>query len=663
MHEQQVEHSLSRLKDSIEINRELQTNLRKELETLQLNRRRRSRRRWSVTAVTAAVIAIAVFFSTISGPSEVSAASLRVSSQISFAEIGAVNPLGAAEYGGTIYIPVFGKGLYVYDTQGMHQISFREINEISISPDGKSLAWSSGGTVGIYDTQSKKWKELQKGGGDGTVYFENPSWETNSRLLFVRREIAPRETHGFETKSSEIMEFDMKSGTQRKLADGSFPSFAKGKDLLVYQKDSDTGSHIVTRRLDGGEEHILDSGRFPSVSPNGKYVSYVKMEQNRRELKPGASVVINVPNVWIADTDGSSKKALTENTPWVKQDEQQWAKSLDTSKGVPYVLAVDGMYSYYNPSWSSDSGSIFVVKGKNAEGSKMTLNRIDLTKKVLPAEETVKAFERAAIRHDDDFARSLLKNPTDYMYVSNPHRISFRVLGSGEENGQEYVDVEETWGNTSQPHASIGKVRYLLEKKDHGGYQINRMENLKDGVLVQQMPDESVVLEKESGRTVLFKPNDIPDEVKPDGKWRLASLAYESQSNSILFTVQSLGQDTGVSLVRYDISSQSFTLIERISRIGTSKNLGVENLIVSPDGLYAALDLFSEDEAPARSHVLVYDLKNKKADVLDDKFAGTVVDGTHSFYMEGSTLYFTMTTTGFQLQYSWDAGKKKLMRP
>lgn len=130
--------------------------------------------------------------------------------------------------------------------------------------------------------------------------------------------------------------------------------------------------------MQDGSEKVVDEGRFPSVSPDGEYVAYVKMERKVRELAKNASVGESVSNVWIVDVNLATKKQVTTNFPSRFIDEKKWVKGLKLSS-VPQVLEFSGMYDYYDPVWVSDSQSLFVLKNRNVEGGPMRLMRIDFT--------------------------------------------------------------------------------------------------------------------------------------------------------------------------------------------------------------------------------------------------------------------------------------------
>ncbi|HYK73627.1 MAG TPA: hypothetical protein VEV44_11015 [Pseudoneobacillus sp.] len=337
---------------------------------------------------------------------------------------------------------------------------------------------------------------------------------------------------------------------------------------------------------------------------------------------------------------------------------------------VPQVLTITGLYSYYNPVWSSDSKSVYVLKNQNMEGAKMRIMRIDLSEDALSEKEVVKAFNQATISRDLDFARSLLKNHQEFIIPSNPHPVSYSIVKSGTENGRKYVDVEENWAYTANPYYQIKNVRYFLSSSEHG-YLIDEMKDLPGGVEVGEQKDGSISIRKGAGNnteeTLIIK-DSIPKELLPKGDYRIASLAYLPKQGQLVFVLQVLqdtafNQPSSVKVIVYDSKEKSFTLKETVTELAGMKNIGVENIIVSPNGKFAALDLFSDDDKEFHTQVLVIDLEQGKNQFLYDKVANTIVEGTRTHYWDGDRLHFILTSNGQEMNYQWDAARGRLKQP
>lgn len=649
------------LKHQLPVNEDLRRELRQSFETKNIRRRRPGWRpaAFATAAVAAAACLVLLVYMLMPDNlhEKVNAAALKISNQISFVEIGSVN-LGVAEYNGTIYFPIAGKGLFAYDRQGFHKI-YEQAGFVRVSPDGRQLALAAGGNLKIYDLANGKVQELLKG-DDTCTFYEEPSWSPDSkRLVFVKRVIEPRQTHGFTVKESGIYEIDLQSRQiSSKLADGSYPSYVYGMAALVLEKDN----QVIYKDLKDGSEQVIDAGRFPSVSPDGNYVAYVKLEQASREIAANATVVESISNVWIADVNLASKKRVTTNYPHRYIDEKEWLEGLGEVGSVPQALGFSGIYDYYDPVWSSDAQSLYVVKNRNLEKS-ARLMRIDFSTGKLTAADTVKRYAQALVLRDDDFAKRLMKNPPLNLTISNPHPVGYRIGASGKENGQDYVEAEIQLAYTAQPGYYIKKFRYHLVPSDNG-YIIERIEDLS-GTGVFSGDEQAVVLCRGEKETILFQGDDLPAKYLPAGKYRLASLAYHEETTTLIFTIQvlqdqALGQKASVKILSYNVSTGQFQLLDEIDTVAGKSNIGVFNLIMEAQGEYVAVDLYSDDDPAYKSYLVVYNIQESKKVHLNALFRDTALETVHSGFWDESELVLNLTSNGQTLGYIYNPVKEEL---
>ncbi len=625
------------------------------------------------------ILASAVFLNNKTVIEKVSAASLKVWNHVSFVDIGNGGNIGVSEYKGTIYIPVAGKGLFAYDKTGFYKLYDGEINFVRVSPDGKKLALSASGNIIIYDLGTKNADEILKG-DNASVYYEEPSWAPdNSSIVYTKKVIERGEVHGFTVKESGIYEIDLKSLKSQKLADGSYASRIKGLQAVVFEREN----KIIFKDLENGSEKIISGGRFPSVSPDGAYIAFVGTSDSEKELSKNTKVIESVDNVFISDTtDFSIKNKVTSNYAYKFTDENEWLNGLKPSE-VPQVLNYTGMYSYYNPVWSTDSKSLFVLKNLNSDtaGNSMKLSRIDFNTGVLTTEETTKRFLQALLLRDEDYAKSMMNNPPDILTVSNPHRTGYNIVSAGSENGKDYVDAEVYWGYTSDSYFQIVKSRYYISSGENGYIidsikDINSLEvygknsaiNLKEGDTKDINPIEPSSVEsmiylddKSSGKKELFSKSDIPWEYILPGEMRFSSLAYNTKNNTLAFTIQFTGKEgsgSSVELLDYDLASKHFRLIDRIESLDGVRNAAVSELITSPDGENAALNIFSQNGQSFRGYTFVYNLKDNKKYNLNDLFDFSAgIDSMSAAYWDGSSLFFNVTGNGQTMKYVYVPGQ------
>lgn len=653
MDEKRIEYNLERLKKEIPVNYELKKSLRnKYIKSKKIN--------WfkrivfaSAAAAAVACLALASYLVT---PENViqraNAASLKIANHVSFVDIGGGSALGVSEYKGKVYIPVAGKGLFYYDKKGFHKVSSQEVNYARVSPDGKKIAVSAEGTISIINPDNGTTQELLKG-GKGDIYYEEPSWSPDGKsIIYARKTMTIQEPHGL-TEKSEVYSIDLKNRQQKKICEGTHPSYVKGTGFVVFERDQ----KIIYRNLKDNTEKVMDNGRFPSVSPDGGYVVYVKTEQTSKEVAPQAKVTTNADNVWIADaSDFKTKKRVTSNYPNQFIDINRWVKSLKKST-VPQVLALNGRYSYYEPVWGSDSESIYVLKNLNEEGNGgMRLVRVDFTLKKQSPEDTVKRFLQALVVRDDDYAKSIMKNPPAMLTVSNPHNVGYRIIGRGKEGEREYVDAEVDSEYTANPYFGLTVDRFYLSPAENG-YIIDEVKELSSINVGDMQGSGEVYLTKGGKKQLLFNDADIPASCSAKGKHRLASMTYNQNTNTLVFAVQILQdkkQEASVKLVSYNLNTKEFKLIDHITMIGKDVNIGIENLIIDAKGERIAADLFSDNDKSYRSYCFVYDLKQIKKIMIDSMFEKSIIEATHTKYWDEGKLVFSVSSLDQLMEYVFE---------
>lgn len=613
-------------------------------------------RRISIMAALIAAAAVLVF-SFVLMPEDVinkaSAASLKIANFSSLVEIGRGESIGVTEYGGTVYVPVAGKGLFAYNDSGFYKLFGIDVNFVRVSKDGAKLVFSANGSISIYDIKSKKVKEILKRDNQN-IYYEEPVWgiESNS-VVYTKKSIKPRETHGF-LENNEIFEVNLKTLAQRKIADGSHVAVIEKTNAIIFERDQ----KVVYKDLKTGKEKIVDTGRFPSVSPEGSYITYVKSENKEKVVGSNAKVVESVDNVWITDTvDFKSRKRVTANFPNYYTDVNEWVSSLKPSD-IPQVLGLSGQYSYYEPVWSSGSDSLFIIRNTNAEGSQgMTLVRIDFTTQKQTASDMVRKFLMALNLRNDDYAKSLMKEPPEILTVSNPHQVGYEITGSGKVSGHEYVDAVIHSQYTAQPYYTRSEVRFYLSSVK-GEYIIDKIDFVQSTQVIAK-EDGGIYLTRAGKETILFKDSDIPEQYKVKGKHRFASLAYDTKTNTLVFTIQILqdkDQKSSVKILSFNSENRKFRLLDEVHRIDGRENIGVESLILDAEGKFAALNLFSDDDRLFKSYCVVYDINKGGGDKINNKLAG--IQSVHTVFWNSQYLLIEAVGDGQTMRYMYIPEKK-----
>lgn len=463
--------------------------------------------------------------------------------------------------------------------------------------------------------------------------------------------IEPGETHGFTVKESGIYEMEVEGNrTSRKLAEGSYPSYVRGRKAIIYEREQ----QIMLQDLAEATEKVIDAGRFPAVSPDGQYVAYVKVSQQARQLGENASVTESLENLWIADVGLETSRQVTTNYVHRFIDEQEWAKGLQPGS-LPQVLGFTGAYSYYDPVWSSGGESIYVLKNNNVHGS-MSLMRVDFSENSLSLQDTVRRFIQALVVRDDDYARSLLKEAPELLTISNPRQVGYRIVGHGKEGGQDYVEAEIYWAYTASPYYRIVKTRYYLSPGANG-YLIDSSKE-QGSIEVTSSDDGSVIITRNGEKEILFTAANIPAAYLPRGAYRISCLAYHETGGMLVFTIRAMEDQQArhpyLHLLTYDVHSKQFKLLDTLTAAAGKQGVGVTNLIIDNGGKYAALDLFTEEGKDYKSFTLVYDLSSGRKTDLRALLHNTAAGSLNTHYWDNEQLVFTVTsreqTVGFVYQ-------------
>jgi hypothetical protein len=253
-------------------------------------------------------------------------------------------------------------------------------------------------------------------------------------------------------------------------------------------------------------------------------------------------------------------RKLTANYPFRHTDEEEWVKGLNPSAGKQ-TLVYSGMYDFYNPVWGTDSSTLYVLKGGNSENKPMRITRIDLSPRTLAAEDTVARWFEAYINRDDDFARSLMKHPPEILTISNPHPVAYSITGSGEKNGQTYVDAWETVAYNADSYYVLGQTRFYLVK-DKEGYKIERTVGGEGGVQLLGREDGIYIREGADAQEKMLLP--VKGITPPGGNnmRRLSSLAYSPEKRLLLYTIQ---ERVSFTVHAYDLNQNKDVFTQKIS--------------------------------------------------------------------------------------------------
>ena len=190
----------------------------------------------------------------------------------------------------------------------------------------------------------------------------------------------------------------------------------------------------------------------------------------------------------------------------------------------------------------------------------MRITRIDLGSKALAAEDTVARYLEAGITRDDDYARSLLVDPSGYLTISNPHPVAYSITGSGEENGHTYVDAWLMVAYNADAYYELNSIRLYLVKNEEG-YRIERIAD-REGRFEIRGREDGIYIRVGNGEKdrLLLKVEGITSGASP--MRRLSSLAYSPEKQLLLYTIQEPGSFT---LIAHNLKQNQELFSQRIT--------------------------------------------------------------------------------------------------
>ncbi|MBS4174390.1 hypothetical protein [Bacillus sp. FJAT-49736] len=524
-----------------------------------------------LTGVACAVLLFGLLFNSFQ-TSKTKASALNIMNSISFFDVGSGEITAYAEYNGQLLVSIKKKGIYRYVNGGLAKITSETADTLSQGQFDDHFLFSHKGEIYLFDLKSRKKTAVIR--SSSNYNYSNPEWKTDSSFFAVRK----------ERNELKIVEIDLKSGAEKIVVTGDHPSFIKKEQKLVLERQG----KIIVRNISNGNEKIVDDGKNPSVSPDGSYISYVKKTDK-------------VKNVWISDLNMDTKKKVTMNL--LAREKKQ------------------GQYEYLSSIWSTSGLDLYVLKKyKNEENQPLKIMKVSLSAKEISPEATVERYLQALIVRDDDYAKSMMEHPPEFLTYSNPHQTGFQILNVKKEKDVAIVRAEVYWTYTANPYDKKSIYEFkLMKKADH--YLIKEVKEIANRELTEI--DGNVQYVNGESKENLFSLKDVPKEFIQTKNIRISSLLMDHDERTVIFCLQEMREEpekSAVTLLQFNRKDKSFRLFSQLNP--EEGSIVVEQLSLDSTGQYIAVDYFVETKS-FNPNVRLLDVKTGK-EIRDFRNSHTV---------------------------------------
>lgn len=601
MDEEKVERLLYEVRNQIPVDNEFKNSLRKSFEV-------KKQSKWSFKSkmffgmVTAALLFFAFFITNLQSK-HVNANELLITNAISFVDIIQGKIVALEHQHNNLYVAIQEEGIFRATEKGLEKVVDVDVDKISINTEGTKLLFSHNGSMYILDLNTHQQTLLLK--GTESKNYTMPVWKNSDEIYFIRQ----------IEEENQLIFMSMDTMDEQLIVSEIGSTFDITEEFIVYEK----GKKIMRMDLKRDKVTFVDNGSSPSFSQNGRYITYIKKENG-------------VEDVWVIDTNLRTKKKLTMNL-------QQ--RGFD-----------DALYQYNSPIWDSEENTLYLIKNRmnGTAIEDIRLMKIELGTQQLTTQETVERFMQALIVRDDDYAKSLMDAPPEYLTVSNPSLKGYKVLSRDKTEGDEQIQVEVTLADSHLPYEIVLVLDFKLKQVD-GIYKIQEISEVRRTQL--SAPDmENMNLIEENKTVQLFSLNDVSTRNEMvSSNIRFSSVTYNSRERVVYFAIQEMPSEQesnfGVSLWSYDIRNHKLSFLEYVDKIQSHQDIVLEGMLLSPDQKYLAVDLFSE--ATFTPYLFIFNLENGEDFYL--------LEQSHSVFWKGNRLYYERSNNGITTLHEFNAIK------
>jgi hypothetical protein len=228
------------------------------------------------------------------------------------------------------------------------------------STDGLMLASVKNSGIYIKDMESLDEKKLIAY-NDKTEIVNKPNITSSNEIIYYKAEKT-------NSENGAIYKADKTGKESIKIVDGKNPMVSKDGKKVVYESNG----KICILELKTNIKTLVDTGKYPSWSDNGKLISYVKEEKETQSYdvnteKKEVFIEKSYSSLWVFDL-------TTENTIMLTNKEvnidnkgiQSWAGAVKNGS-ITSNLDLTSKYSYFESAWSVDNKEISVIRRNNVD--------------------------------------------------------------------------------------------------------------------------------------------------------------------------------------------------------------------------------------------------------------------------------------------------------
>ncbi|MBK3493611.1 hypothetical protein JFL43_01740 [Viridibacillus sp. YIM B01967] len=584
MENEKIKKTLYELRNEIAVDTDLKKQLRKTF--VKKSRTRKWKNAW-IPLLAAASMFLAFLLSNEQVPQHVKASSLKIANAISFLDIGSGEITAYTYHDGRLYLSLEGRGIFVYGNE-LKKVLNDAADSFSRSSKGEKLLFTYNGDVFLFDVKTTKSEKVLDGTSDSSYIY--PEWKDQNHIYLTK----------VTDKEKQIVEVNVQTKEETIIVSGEMASFVEKEQKLVFERHGE----IIIYNVKSGKETIVDRGKNPSVTNDGNYISYVKERSGFED-------------VWISDMDLETKNKVTTNPP------------------PRYEPSGEGMYRYHLPIWGNDERTLYVMKKRNdGENGPAKIMKIELSEQSSTEIETVKSYLQALMVRDDDFAKSLLKDPPEFLTYSNPKQIGFQILETTKNEQSTSVKAEVYWTDTSLAYYKVSTYDLTLMKKNER-YVIETVKELSTTELLANEQNE-VELVKDGKGEALFSLQDIPQSFNQTENIRFSSLLRTHDEKTVIFSLQGMDEKSRFTLLSFNRETKAFNLLV------TLEGGIMEKVALDATGRFLTAD-YSTDAFDSK--MFIFDLeKGKQTDFTN----------VHSVFWKGDKLILKEVAKTHSMYYQYD---------